>query len=152
MYELRALMGMLGMNQTGRRRAIAADTGRERRELDQGTKRNAEVFCGVPLPMASCDRTGRVRSANPAFLAFLNVAESTGIELRDTAFPDVCPTLMQDLEAVAESRRQIKRVIALSEGGDRIVEAAVLLTPAPSTADVTAGEVYIALHPLRPPP
>jgi hypothetical protein len=43
----------------------------------------------------------------------------------------------------------MKRVIYLNEGGDRVVEAAVVLSPAPSTSEVTAGEVHLVLHPLR---
>ena len=43
----------------------------------------------------------------------------------------------------------MKRVIYLNEGGDRVVEAAVVLAPAPSAAEDTAGEIHIVLHPLR---
>jgi serine/threonine-protein kinase len=150
MYELRTLMGMLGMDQGGRRRAVAPDAARERREYDHRLKAAAEVFGAVPLPMASCDPEGRVRAANPAFLEFLGVGGlASGLQLRDSALPEVYPTLFEDLEAVAQSRRPIKRVIYLNEGGDRVVEAAVVLSAAPSAAEVTAGEVHIVLHPLR---
>ena len=47
------------------------------------------------------------------------------------------------------TRRPLKRVIYLNEGGDRVVEAAVVLSPAPSGAEVTAGEIHVVLHPLR---
>jgi len=77
MYELRALMGMLGMDQQ-RRRALAPEAARERRELDHRLKAEAEVFGAVPLPMASCDAAGRVRAANPAFLEFLGAAGDAG--------------------------------------------------------------------------
>ncbi len=40
-------------------------------------------------------------------------------------------------------------MIYLNEGGDRVVEAAVVLTAAPTAAEVTAGEVFIVIHPLR---
>ncbi|MDQ3370220.1 MAG: protein kinase [Myxococcota bacterium] len=150
MYELRALMGMLGMEQGPRRRALAPDATRERRDHDHRLKAAAEVFGAVPLPMASCDVAGRVRAANPAFLEFLGVAgDAGGLELRDSALPEVYPTLFADLEEVIARRRAIKRVIYLSEGGDRVVEAAILLSPAPTAAEVTAGEVHIVLHPLR---
>ncbi|HZJ62003.1 MAG TPA: hypothetical protein VFD36_00655, partial [Kofleriaceae bacterium] len=59
------------------------------------------------------------------------------------------PTLFRDLEEVASKRRPIKRVIYLNEGGDRVIEAAILLSPAPNAAEVTAGEVHLVLHPLR---
>jgi len=150
MYELRALMGMLGMDQGSRRRALAPEAARERRELDHRLKAAAEVFGAVPLPMASCDAAGRVRAANPAFLQFLGVAgDAGGLELRDSALPEVYPTLFDDLEEVVAKRRPIKRVIYLNEGGDRVVEAAIVLSAAPSAAEVTAGEVHVVLHPLR---
>ena len=108
------------------------------------------MFGAVPVPMASCDCTGRVRAANPAFLEFLGAAgDAAGLQLRDSALPDVYPTLFADLQEVASKRRPLKRVIYLHEGGDRVVEAAILLSPAPNAAEVTAGEVHLVLHPLR---
>ncbi|HWU86481.1 MAG TPA: PAS domain-containing protein, partial [Kofleriaceae bacterium] len=105
----------------------------------------------VPVPLASCDpRTGRVRAANTAFLEFVGAAgDAGGLELRDTALPEVYPALFDDLEQVAARRRPIKRVIYLNEGGDRVIEAAVVLSPAPNAAEVTAGDVLLVLHPLR---
>jgi len=151
MYELRALMTMLGMDQGGRtRRAMAPEAARERRELDHRLKAAAEVFGAVAIPMASCDATGKVRAANQAFLEFLGVAgDAGGLELRDSALPEVYPTLLEDLLEVSAKRRPIKRVIYLNEGGDRVVEAAIVLSPAPSAAEVTAGEIHLVLHPLR---
>jgi eukaryotic-like serine/threonine-protein kinase len=150
MYELRALMTMLGMEPQGRRRALAPEATRERRELDHRVKAAAELFGAAPLPMASCDASGRVRAANPAFLEFLGAAgDAAGLQLRDSALPDVCPTLFEDLDEVATKHRTIKRVLYLHEGGDRVVEAALLLSPAPSAAEVTAGEIHVVIHPLR---
>jgi serine/threonine-protein kinase len=153
MYELRTLMQMLGMDQGGagsRRRALAPDAARERREHDHRMKAAAEVFDRVPIPMASCDPTGRVRAANHAFLEFLGAAgDAGGLQLRDSALPEVYPSLFDDLQLVAATRRSLKRVIYLNEGGDRVVEAAVVLAAAPSGAEVTAGEIHIVLHPLR---
>jgi len=150
MYELRALMGMIGMEHSTRRRAIAHDTPRERRDLDHRVKAAAEVFDSVSVPMASCDASGKVRAANPAFLEFLGAAgDAAGLQLRDSALPDLCPTLFRDLEDVATKRRPIKRVIYLNEGGDRVIEAAILMSAAPNAAEVTAGEVHLVLHPLR---
>jgi hypothetical protein len=100
--------------------------------------------------MACSDPSGKVRVANPAFLEFLGVAGGAGgLQLRDSALPEVYPTLFEDLELVSQTRRPIKRVIYLNEGGDRVIEAAVVLTAAPTGAEVTAGEVFIVLHPLR---
>ena len=151
MYELRALMGMLGMEHATRRRALAPEATRERREHDHRLKAAAEIFAAVPLPMASCDpKTGRVRAANTAFLEFVGAAgDAGGLELRDTALPEVYPTLFEDLEEVASRRRSVKRVIYLNEGGDRVIEAAVVLSPAPNASEVTAGDVFLVLHPLR---
>jgi PAS domain-containing protein len=152
MYELRTLMQMLGMDQGGpsRRRAVAPDATRERRDHDHRLKAASEIFGAVPLPMASCDPSGRVRAANPAFLAFLGAAgDAGGLQLRDSALPEVYPSLFDDLQTVATTRRSLKRVIYLNEGGDRVVEAAVVLAAAPSAAEVTAGEIHIVLHPLR---
>jgi len=152
MYELRTLMGMLGMDQgaSRRRSPLAPDAQRERREHDHRVKAGAEVFDSVPLPMASVDATGKVRAANVAFLEFLGIAGgAAGVELRDSALPEVYPTLFEDLSAVIAHRRQVKRVIYLNEGGDRVVEAAVVLSAAPTGAEVTAGEVHVVLHPLR---
>lgn len=150
MYELRALMGMIGMEHSTRRRAFTHDTTRERRDLDHRVKAAAEVFASVPVPMASCDATGKVRAANPAFLEFLGAAgDAAGLQLRDSALPDLYPTLFRDLEDVATKRRPIKRIIYLHEGGDRVIEAAILLSAAPNAAEVTAGEVHLVLHPLR---
>ena len=77
------------------------------------------------------------------------LTSASGLQLRDSALPEVYPTLFEDLELVASTRRPIKRVIYLNEGGDRTIEAAVVLSAAPSAAEVTAGEVHIVLHPLR---
>ncbi len=152
MYELRTLMSMLGMDQGqgGRRRAAAPDAQRERREYNHQLKAAAEVFASVPLPMASVDPEGRVRVANAAFMEFIGVAGNAGgLQLRDSALPEVYPTLFEDLATVAASRRPLKRVVYLNEGGDRVIEAAVVLSAAPNTAEVTAGEIHIVLHPLR---
>ena len=151
MYELRALMNMLGVDQGGRtRRAMAPEAARERRDLDHRLKAASEVFGAVAIPMACCDASGKVRVANQAFLEFLGVAGNAGgLELRDSALPEVYPTLFEDLQEVSTKRRPIKRVIYLNEGGDRVVEAAIVLSAAPSGAEVTAGEVHLVLHPLR---
>ena len=150
MYELRALMTMLGMDSAGRRRAMAPEATRERRDLDHRLKAGAEVFSSVAIPMAACDRFGKVRVANAAFLEFLGCAgDAGGLELRDSALPEVYPTLFEDLEKVANERRPLKRVIYLNEGGERVVEAAIVLNAAPNSAEVTAGEIFLVLHPLR---
>ena len=154
LYELRTLMGMLGMESAGvgqrRRAALAPEAARERREHDHRVKAAAEIFGAIALPMASCDSNGKVRAANSAFLEFLGCAgDAGGLELRDSALPEVYPTLFEDLETVLTTRRPLKRVIFLNEGGDRVIEAAIVLSAAPSAAEVTAGEVHIVVHPLR---
>jgi Protein kinase domain len=150
MYELRALMNMLGMDTGGRRRSTKPTGDRGRREVDHRVKAANEVFGAAPLPMASCDQTGRVRVANQAFLDFLGCAgDAVDIELEHSGLCDVCPSLLDDLMVVATRRHSVKRLLHLSEGGGAVVEAAIVMTPAPSVSRVTAGEVHILLHPLR---
>jgi PAS domain-containing protein len=154
MYELRALMGMMGMLSTdppARRRAAAPAATRERREVDHRAKAAAEIFGAVPIPLAACDpRTGRVRAANAAFLELVGAAgDAGGLELRDTALPEVYPQLFADLEEVAARRQPVKRVLDLRDGDDRVVQAAIVLAAASPGAEVTAGDVVIAVHPLR---
>jgi hypothetical protein len=50
---------------------------------------------------------------------------------------------------VAARHATLKRVFRLSEGGGSLVEVALVLTPAPTSSEVTAGEIHLALHPLR---
>jgi tRNA A-37 threonylcarbamoyl transferase component Bud32 len=151
MYELRTFMQMLGMDGGGPRRRVSAEAPRERKDtIDHRVKAAAEMFNAVTLPMASCDPAGRVRAANNAFLSFVGAAgDAGGLELRDSALPEVFPTLFEDLIEASTARRPLKRVIYLNEGGDRVVEAAVVLSAAPSGAEITAGEVFIVIHPLR---
>ena len=56
---------------------------------------------------------------------------------------------VRDDTCQAARRRPIKRVIYLNECGDRVIEAAVVLSAAPKDAEVTAGDVVLVLHPLR---
>ena len=134
----------------GRRPGPTADGGRDRRDVDHKAKAAGEIFQWVPLPLACVDGLGKVRVANQAFLDFIGVAgDAGGIELRDSGFCEVCPTLLDDLQTVLARHATIKRVIALSEGGGSAVEAAIVMSPAPSTTEVTAGEIHLALHPLR---
>jgi hypothetical protein len=150
MYELRTLMNMLGMEMGRRRAGGGPEGGRERRDLDHKVKAANEVFGAAPLPLASCDATGKVRVANQAFLDFLGCAgDAAGIDLKDTGLCEVCPSLMHDLVAVSSRRQSVKRLIHLSEGGGAVIEAAIVMSPAPNASEVTAGEVHILLHPLR---
>jgi eukaryotic-like serine/threonine-protein kinase len=153
MYELRTLMNMLGMEVSRRRPGPTGgggDGGRDRREVDHRVKAANEIFSWAPIPLACVDGNGKVRIANQAFLDFLGIAgDAGGIELRDSGFCEICPTLMEDLKTCATRHQAVKRVIYLSEGGGSMVEAAIVMTPAPSSSEVTAGEVHLALHPLR---
>ena len=149
LYELRTLMNMLGADTRGRRVANTAEHPRGR-ELDVRGKAGAEVFALAPIPMASVDVGGKVRVANRAFLDLLGVAgDAAGIELRDSGLLEVYPGLLEDLAAARAGRGAIKRVIYLAAGGGASVEVAVLLTPSPGASEITAGDVHLALHPLR---
>jgi PAS domain-containing protein len=149
LYELRTLMNMLGM-ETGRRRTSAPEGGAaRRRDVDHTIRAASEVFEFAPVPLASVDVQGEVRVANQAFLEFLGVAgRAAGIQLKDSGILEVYPQLMADLRATADQRHTIKRIIYLSEGGGTVVEVAVVMNVASALADVTAGEIHIALHPL----
>ena len=149
LYELRTLMHMLGID-TRVRRAADVEHGRDRREHDGRGKASAEVFALAPIPLASVDVRGKVRVANRAMLDLLGVAgDAAGVELKDSGLMEVYPTLLEDLAAVRAGRGALKRVIYLAAGGGVSVEVAVLLTAAPSASEVTAGDVHMALHPLR---
>ncbi|MCG8417559.1 MAG: protein kinase [Proteobacteria bacterium] len=159
MYELRTLMNMLGM-ETGRKRfksfgkGKGQDTSKRERALNRNPSRRAqggaEVFEYAPIPMAAADGQGKVRVANRAFLEFLGVAgDAAGIQLCDSGFLDVYPTLLDDLDYTAKNRCPVKRIIHLRQKKRPVVEVAVHLTPGPSKAAITAGDVHITLHPLR---
>ncbi len=149
LYELRTLMNMLGLD-IAKRRATAIEPGRERRELDHRGKAGAEVFALAPMPMASVDVGGKVRVANRAFLELLGVAgDAVGVELKDSGLVEVYPDLLDDLALARTGRGPVKRIIHMVAGGGVTVEVAVLLTPAPSSSEITAGDIHVALHPLR---
>lgn len=152
LYELQTLMSMLGMSGGRRRRhQDAASSGRGRRgpgamRLVQGA---AEVFEHAPIPLAAVDGSGKVKVANRAFLDFLGLTgDAAGIELGDSHLPEVYPELLDDLTYVASSRKFRKRVITLHDPSEGVVEVAVILSPVPSSATVTAGDVHMTLHPL----
>jgi tRNA A-37 threonylcarbamoyl transferase component Bud32 len=150
LYELRTLMNMLGM-ETGRRRPAATDATASKRFTapDHRERGGAEVFLQAPIPLAAVDKAGNVRVANDAFLEFLGVAgEAAGINLADSGFTEVYPALIDDLAACLDKRTQVKRILYLNEGGGKVVQVAVVLSPAKPSASVTAGEIHIALHPL----
>jgi len=149
LYELRTLMTMLGVEKPRRRAPGGDGPSPAARRPDRSAAAGAEVFEAAPLPLACCDTDGSVRVANRAFLEFLGVAGNAGgINLADSGFCDVYPALLDDLRLVIARRRAIKRIVYLSEGGGHVVQVAVVLSPAPADAPVTAGEIHIALHPL----
>jgi len=151
LYELRTLMNMLGVDMGRRRpsRDTARDIPRRARE-NRADAATIETFELAPIPLACVNPEGRVRVANRAFLEFLGVAgQAAGIELGDSELCDFYPAFLDDLRRCAESRKQYKCILYLSEGAGRVVEVAVIMTPpATSEAPVTAGEVHIAFHPL----
>ncbi|RMH37052.1 MAG: serine/threonine protein kinase [Deltaproteobacteria bacterium] len=151
LYELRTLMNMLGID-TGRRRPSREPraTGPAPLKDERADAAAVETFEFAPVPLACVTPEGRVRVANRAFLEFLGVAgQAGGIDLSDSALCDVYPAFLDDLRRTATRRTPTKRVIYLSEGADRVVEVAVIMTsPSPSEASVTGGEVHVAFHPL----
>jgi serine/threonine protein kinase len=155
MYELRTLMNMLGMPLPGRVRSrTSSDSARagrtpNRSVIQQRAKAPAEIFEHAPIPMASVDINSRVRTANQAFWRFLGMEESsTSVALAESPFAEIYPGLLDDLKAVGTLRTTAKQIIHLGDTGGVVVEVAVILMPAPRHATVTAGEIYITLHPL----
>ena len=155
MYELRTLMNMLGMPLPGRVRSRSsgdsARAGRtpNRSVIQQRAKAPAEIFEHAPIPMASVDVNSRVRTANLAFWRFLGMEEpSASVTLAESPFAEIYPGLLDDLKAVGTLRTTAKQIIHLGDTGGVVVEVAVILMPAPRHATVTAGEIYITLHPL----
>jgi PAS domain-containing protein len=151
LYELRTLMNMLGVEGKIRRRPAREATPQPSRPKEErAAQAMVEVFEAAPIPLASVDSSGQVRVANRAFLEFLGVAgQAAGIQLADSGLAEIYPALLDDLRGCADTRRPIKRVLYLSEGGGHTVEVAFLMTPAPSSeAPVTGGEVHLAIHPL----
>jgi PAS domain-containing protein len=151
LYELRTLMNMLGVG-LGRRRAsrdVASESPKRLKEA-RADAAALETFELAPIPLACVNVDGKVRVANRAFLEFLGVAgQAAGIDLADSALCDIYPAFLDDLRRCISKRKQCKRVIYLSEGGGRVVEVAVILTPPTAgEAPITAGEAHIAFHPL----
>lgn len=155
MYELRTLMNMLGMPLPGRVRSrSSSDSARagrtpNRSVIQQRAKAPAEIFEHAPIPMASVDVNSRVRTANLAFWRFLGMEEpSTSLALAESPFAEIYPGLLDDLKAVGTLRTTAKQILHLGDTAGAVVEVAVILMPAPRHATVTAGEIYITLHPL----
>lgn len=155
MYELRTLMNMLGMPLPGRIRSRAsADPGRTGRPRsrtgpNQRAKAPAEIFDHAPVPLASVDPEGRLRTANQAFWKFLGMDDSSGqVLLAESPLVEIYPNLLDDLREVAALRSTVKRVLHLGDVDGAVVEVAVILSAAPRHAPATAGEIYVTLHPL----
>jgi eukaryotic-like serine/threonine-protein kinase len=143
-YELRALVAMEGLD-GGRRPGGGPRRANRRTEGDDTSAQ--EVFLHAPLPLAAVDVHGRVKIANRAFFEFVASAGDE-IMLGDTGLAALCPTLIDDLRLVAAEREPIKRAIRLKDSEGRAVHAAIQMTPAPSGELATAGQVYLAVHPL----
>ncbi|HEU5056281.1 MAG TPA: protein kinase [Kofleriaceae bacterium] len=158
LYELRTLGNMLGVDAT-RRRGVdmsqrfttGSGGGQLARPPEPLLSAAGEVFENSPIPLASVDARGFVRVANRAFRSFLGHSDPTGILLSETALVNVYPHLLDDLQLVAGDGTTIKQLIEVPHrSGGYVVETVVMLTPAPETRLVTAGDIYVALHPLAP--
>jgi serine/threonine protein kinase len=154
MYELRTLMNMLGMPLPGRVRSrTSSDSARagrtpSRSVVQQRAKAPAEIFEHAPIPMASVDVNSRVRTANHAFWRFLGMEEPGGsLLLSESPLIEIYPGLLDDLKAAGTLRTTAKQILHLDDSGG-VVEVAIILMPAPRHVTVTAGEIYVTLHPL----
>lgn len=152
LFELRTLMNMVGIGKYHRGRSTMEPPRPPRQQSRLSSHRiqgAAEVFEHAPIPMASVSPTGKVRVANKAFIEFLGVAgDAAGIELSDSHLPDVYPGLLDDLHEVATSRARRKHVLELTNRHGEHVQVVVILSAASNRLPVTAGDVYITLHPL----
>jgi serine/threonine protein kinase len=155
MYELRTLMNMLGMPLPGRVRSRtssdSARTGRtpSRAVAQQRAKAPAEIFDSAPIPMASVDAGGKVRTANQAFWKFLGVEDASAAPtLTESALGEIYPALRNDLKTVSTLRTPIKQILHLGDTDGAVVQVAVIMMAAPRQATATAGEIYITIHPL----
>jgi len=91
-YELRTLRDMFG-----NRRAATAKAARVPRATPDWLE---PAYAQAPLPMAALDAEGRIDSGNAAFWKFLlgpDQAPRPGLQLDDTAFRKVCPTITHDV-------------------------------------------------------
>jgi len=154
MYELRTLMNMLGMPLPGRVRSRtssdSARTGRatSRAVVQQRSRAPAEIFEHAPIPMASVDATGKVRTANQAFWKFLGLDDaSPSLILSESPFAEIYPGLLADLKTISTLRTPIKQILNLGDSG-AVVQVAIIMMAAPRQATATTGEIYITIHPL----
>jgi serine/threonine protein kinase len=152
LYELKTLMNMLGMDTSRRRRTLDTTVSSARKRNRNGMRRTqgaAEIFEYAPIPLAAVDCAGKVQVANEAFAEFLGLdGDAASLDLTDSHLTEVYPALLDDLTYVSSSRSQLKRVIRLHDDHDGVVEVAVHLAAVPSQATVTAGGVYMTVHPL----
>jgi serine/threonine-protein kinase len=153
LYELRTLGQMLGVDVTRRR----ADGGRAavsnptRRTEDPRAAAASEVFDNSPIPLASVDSHGFIRVCNRAFRVFIGHADDcSGILLSETSLLEVYPSLLDDLQLVAADRTAHRHLVEVRHRSGPIVETVIILTPSGDSSLQTAGDVYIAVHPLAP--
>jgi serine/threonine protein kinase len=151
LYELRTLGSMLGVEPGRRRdrvRVLTTPAASHSRSADPGLTAAAEVFENSPIPLASVDPRGVVRIANRAFRAFIGHVDAGGVMLSETGFVNVYPSLLDDLQLVVDDGTMIRQVIEIPDRSGLMVETAVMLTPVLDSRLVTAGDIYISLHPL----
>ena len=139
LYELRTLMGMLGM---GRRRAVATS-----RAHGSDEPAAAHLFAAAPVPLAGVDVDGRIVVANRAFAKFVSgdpTAQVGGMSVAATRIVEVFPEIMAELRHVHISAQQSRRVIHLVDGRGQPVDLVVWMVPGASTH----GDVVVAVHTL----
>lgn len=146
-FELRTLMEMLDLP-TGHRPRSRSDAG----PPEPGQPYFQGVFDQCPFPMFQLDRTGRIVTANQAFLHFVSLRkrEMIGRLIDTTRLAYVYPDIAQDLKAAIQRRRRspIQRVLSFSQPDGKRIPMMSWITP---EAD-DAGRVirfYGYVHPLQ---
>jgi PAS domain-containing protein len=143
LYELRTVMGMMGM---GRRRAtpvVVREQAKDRRE--RGVALGYEV---TPVPMAGVDVDGTIVAANRAFALFCGLPKDAPVEgrnLHETRLPSICPTLREVIAKVHEGGAAQTLVLNLRAPDGS--EHRLVLWLVPGTED--AGRVHLTLHALE---
>jgi tRNA A-37 threonylcarbamoyl transferase component Bud32 len=142
LYELRTLMGMLGM---GRRRAVT--TARARGGDERAPA--ADLFAVAPVPQAGVDADGRIIVANRAFAKFV-VGDAelaiAGVSVAATRIVEVLPEIMAELRHVHISAQQSRRVVRLADGRGRPVDLVVWMVPGSSAYGDVIVTVYTLPH------
>lgn len=146
-FELRTLLEMLDLPGGLRTRGRP-----DYRPQESGQPHFQGCFDQCPFPIFQLDRTGRIVTANQAFLHFVSIQkrEMIGRLIDTTRLAYVYPNIAQDLKIAIQRRRRspIQRVLSFSQPDGKRIPMMSWLTP---EADDTGRIVrfYGYIHPLQ---